>query len=329
MDRSSKATPSGAHAAAVIGVIVVLGQGCHQPHWPDPPPIDPAVFLVEHQMWRAERHSRLRDSAHSFTHWVGLWPLREGVTAFGADSTLPIVLPPLAATPLAGQFRREGRRVTLELAADARMAFHDGTTASGVVPMASDSLREPSCVRLGSVHLWIHDELGRLFIRMADEAAFSPGSFRMPEEYPPDLGWRVAARLDRFRQPRIQKVLDVTGELQDWAVPGHLVFRRGGRAFRLLAYREPGDTASLRLMFRDSTNASETYGAGRYLSVPAPDTTGWTVIDFNRARNPPCAFTTSSVCALPPQENRLATAVTAGEKRFDEHPAGPPPGPLH
>lgn len=324
---SSNDTPDLSHAVTVMAM--VLGVGCTAAPWPDPPPLDPAVFLVEHQTWRAQRQSQLQDSAHSFTHWVGLWPLREGGTPFGTDSALPLVLPPTAGPRLAGLFRREGRRATLELEPSVRITFHDGTLASGVVPLLSDSLRSPTCVRLGSVHLWIHDELGRLFIRMADEAAFPPDSFRMPEQFPPDLEWRVAAKLERFRQPRSQKVLDVTGEVQDWVTPGHLLFRLHGRRFRLPVYREVGDTTTLRLMFRDSTNASETYGAGRYLSVLAPDLTGWTVIDFNRARNPPCAFTASSVCALPPPGNRLAAAVTAGEKRFADPRADVAPGPRY
>ena len=33
------------------------------------------------------------------------------------------------------------------------------------------------------------------------------------------------------------------------------------------------------------------------------------------AYNPPCVFTAYSTCALPPPENRLGLAVTAGEKR--------------
>jgi uncharacterized protein (DUF1684 family) len=68
-------------------------------------------------------------------------------------------------------------------------------------------------------------------------------------------------------------------------------------------------------MLWDSTALSTTYGAGRYLRVPLADSTGWTVIDFNRTYNPPCVFTAFSTCAFPPPENRLPFAVTAGEKR--------------
>jgi uncharacterized protein (DUF1684 family) len=68
-------------------------------------------------------------------------------------------------------------------------------------------------------------------------------------------------------------------------------------------------------MFRDSTALATTYQAGRYVRAALPDPTGWTVLDLNRAYNPPCVFTEYSTCALPPPENHLALAVTAGEKR--------------
>jgi uncharacterized protein len=40
------------------------------------------------------------------------------------------------------------------------------------------------------------------------------------------------------------------------------------------------------------------------------------VIDFNLAVNPPCAFTPFATCPLPPAENVMPIAVTAGEKDY-------------
>ena len=70
----------------------------------------------------------------------------------------------------------------------------------------------------------------------------------------------------------------------------------------------------LTVMLRDATSGEETYGAGRYLSVPAPDATGATVIDFNFAYTPPCGFTDHATCPLPPPENELPVAIRAGER---------------
>jgi uncharacterized protein (DUF1684 family) len=47
-----------------------------------------------------------------------------------------------------------------------------------------------------------------------------------------------------------------------------------------------------------------------------PDAQGHVTLDFNQARNPPCAFTAFATCPLPPPENRLDLAITAGEKAY-------------
>jgi uncharacterized protein (DUF1684 family) len=67
------------------------------------------------------------------------------------------------------------------------------------------------------------------------------------------------------------------------------------------------------LIFRDETNGDTTYEAGRYLVTENPDA-GQVILDFNRAYNPPCAFTTFATCALPPDQNHLGVSIEAGEK---------------
>jgi uncharacterized protein (DUF1684 family) len=69
-------------------------------------------------------------------------------------------------------------------------------------------------------------------------------------------------------------------------------------------------------IFADETNGEETYGAGRFLYTSLPDSNGKVILDFNKAYNPPCAFTKYATCPLPPKDNYLHLNVTAGEKKF-------------
>ena len=75
-------------------------------------------------------------------------------------------------------------------------------------------------------------------------------------------------------------------------------------------------------IFRDETRTSDTYPAGRFLTTALPDhglnQPGTVVLDFNQAHNPPCAYTPYATCPLPPQQNRLAVSIPAGEKRFHD-----------
>jgi uncharacterized protein (DUF1684 family) len=109
-------------------------------------------------------------------------------------------------------------------------------------------------------------------------------------------------------------VLDVVGTETPRSVPGRAVFSVGGRELSLEPIRD-GDR--LAFVFRDATAGSETYGAGRFLSADAPEG-GRVTLDFNRAYNPPCAFTPFATCPLPHPEIVLPVPVTAGE-RFDGH----------
>ena len=73
------------------------------------------------------------------------------------------------------------------------------------------------------------------------------------------------------------------------------------------------------LPFADATSGRETYGAGRYLldTIKSADLgtgpDGRTVLDFNFAYNPSCAYSVRYVCPLAPRENRLPAAIRAGE----------------
>ncbi len=78
-----------------------------------------------------------------------------------------------------------------------------------------------------------------------------------------------------------------------------------------------GQIRDLFLPFRDLTNVSETYNAGRYLYARMPKTGEAVILDFNLSFNPNCAYGNSNfVCTLPPKENFLQVEIKAGEKRF-------------
>jgi uncharacterized protein len=76
------------------------------------------------------------------------------------------------------------------------------------------------------------------------------------------------------------------------------------------------DGDGLFFVFKDATAPRETYGAGRFLSAPAPKD-GKVILDFNRAYNPPCAFSAFATCPLPTPENVLRVRIEAGEKKVD------------
>ena len=299
-----------------ISLALSFSLACADEPWPRPEPVVVERFTTEFNEWREYRRSRLVVPGSGPVTWIGLWELGDGSAAFGADSTLPIVLPRSDSPALAGTLQRSGAEVRFQPAAGADVRLPEGATVSAPLVLASDRTRSPTVLALGSLRLRIHGEPGtdRLWLRAWDTEHPDRETFRLPESFAPDTVWRVSARLERFGKPREFRVPDVTNGEVAYESPGELVFKVGGREHRLAAF---GDSASRNffVIFWDSTARSVTYQAGRYLSVPAPGPDGWTVIDFNRAYNPPCVFSPFSVCALPPRGNYLRLAVTAGEKR--------------
>jgi uncharacterized protein (DUF1684 family) len=120
-------------------------------------------------------------------------------------------------------------------------------------------------------------------------------------------------------EPKFNQTLEipnVLGQLITWKVIGVLHFEREGQKFELLVLDELG---KLFVLFSDETSALETYPTGRYLYVNPPDVKGMTILDFNYAYNPPCAYTEFATCPIPPKSNRLPFAVPAGEKMPEGH----------
>jgi uncharacterized protein len=154
---------------------------------------------------------------------------------------------------------------------------------------------------------------GKRGVRLWDTENPALKSFEGIDYYEISKKWRVKAHFEPFPEPRILIVPNILGMEIEQRCPGVLRFKIKGETFELLALEESAKTFFL--IFLDDTSGEETYGGGRYLSVSMPDPNGETIIDFNKAYNPPCIFTPYATCLLPPAANRLHLAVRAGEKK--------------
>jgi uncharacterized protein (DUF1684 family) len=288
-----------------IGVtLLCLFVGCSRQQWPDPPAVELAQYQKDYERWLFEQQNTARESSII----VGIWSLEEGETPFGSDTSLPIVLP--ASVPgRAGVIRRSGETVTVTPARGVALQGNDGKP----VTASTDVLYAP--LTLGSLRMLIAPMGdGRVFVSASDEAHPVLKDFPRVQTYPVDQRWRVAARYDAFEQPKMMKIADVRGGSTDYPATGRLTFRIDDQEQQLTAFQFP-DSKEFFVLFKDATNATTTYGF-RMFGAPVVTSGQWTVIDFNVARNPPCAYSPYTTCPLPPPENRLAVAIEAGEKQF-------------
>jgi uncharacterized protein (DUF1684 family) len=171
----------------------------------------------------------------------------------------------------------------------------------------------PDVLTAGRVKFYVIQRGDRFGIRIKDPESPTRKAFHGVPRYPVDSSWRVEADFIPYATPQKREVPTVLGTAEAMTAPGLLKFKVGGREVTLEPMLEDGDHPELFLIFRDATSGHGTYPAGRFLYAEMPKD-GKVIVDFNRAVNPPCAFTLFATCPLPPKQNHLAFPVSAGEK---------------
>ncbi|MFQ5982135.1 MAG: DUF1684 domain-containing protein, partial [Woeseiaceae bacterium] len=263
---------------------------------------------VEIEAWKAERLARLKGPS-GYLNLVGLFWLRRESSTFGSAPGSDFVVA-RHAPPTIGTFRRDGDRVVMRVAQGVEV-FHDQTPVRSIV-MDDDHSAQPVVLTHGSLAWSVIRRDDKFAVRVRDFNSPAIAAFKPIAYFAVDTSYRVPAVLERFDEPR-QLRLDTVVTGLDWRPesPGKLIFEIGGERFELEAY-ESGD--ELFLIFGDLTSGRESYPAGRFLYASMPDASGSTILDFNKAYNPPCAFNDFATCPVASPQNRLKTKILAGER---------------
>ena len=253
-----------------------------------------SAYESEIETWRRARETALKADGGWLTVTGLIW-LAPGANRFGRDSANNIVLPD--GPEHAGSFELRQDKVTVAM---------DGVRRE-VKPDSADM------VKVGRLSLFVIKRGERYGIRLKDPASEYRREFRGLEYFPAREEYRVKAQF--VAAPRQIAVLNILGQTEPSECPGYAEFQLRGHRVRLYPIVEEPGARELFYIFRDQTSGKETYGAGRFLYSEFPQH-GQVELDFNKAYNPPCAFTPYATCPLPPPENRLAVAVEAGEKKY-------------
>jgi len=243
---------------------------------------------------------------------VGLYPMSPGRYQFGSAEDNDFVFPAKAPAH-AGTIAVDSTGATLEVADGVQME-HDGAPVSQTALATDRDGATPTEIQMGSIRFYVIDRPGTLYLRVKDSESEVRKDFKGIERFPVRRAWRVDARLDPYDPPRPVTIPNIAGFEEVVDCPGALVFSIDGKEYRLEPMSESTDEWFI--VFGDATSGHDTYGGGRFVYVPAPGPDGRTVIDFNRAYNPPCVFTPFATCPLPHRENVLPLRVEAGEKMW-------------
>jgi uncharacterized protein len=261
--------------------------------------------------WHAQRLERLR-AEDGWLTLIALWPLPDGTHTLGADPAVDLTVD-ADVPPLVGTLAVAGAAVSFTAAPEVAVQTADGTLVT-MTGMTSDRQGDPTVLMVGTVRFHVVDRGGSLWLRVRDSQSEVRLGFRGIERFPVDEAWRVTARLRSRGMPSTVPMPNVLGQIEELPTVGVLTFEHDGFTHHLIPVGRPGEP--LLIVFADETTGQSTYGGGRFLYTDPPGPEGTVVLDFNRAYNPPCAFTPHATCLQPLPENRLSLAVTAGEKAW-------------
>lgn len=266
----------------------------------------PLQYAEHIREWDYNRLQSLK-SQDGWLNLAGLFWLSEGENNVGSAGHNDIVFPTGPET--IGILTLSGDEVLFRPVAGID-TYADGTPLPGSISISGENSRA-ELITVDSLAFFIIKRGDRTAVRLRDYNHPRLESIESIGRYPPDQGWIMEARFVESEQELTIMVTDVLGETVRETVPGIIEFEYRGETRRLYP---TGSIGRLFIVFSDETNGIETYGGGRFLIAGSPDGSGYMILDFNKAYNPPCAFSPHTTCPLPPGENFLPFRVEAGEK---------------
>lgn len=272
-----------------------------------------------HKAWREElaafrekRESGLR-SPDGWMALVGLHWFEPGRHSLGSGEGSEIRLAVGPATLGQIELLPEAMAARLQLSEGVQVRSDGEAVEAGELILHGDKAETPTRLDFEGGNLGLIERGGRFALRVRSPQAPTLLEFKGLNWFEPDPRFLVEARFEPHAPGKTIPIVNVLGQVEATPNPGRLYFELEGEAYTLEALGDPDDT--LFLIFADRSNRRESYGAGRFLYT-GKVVDGHVRLDFNRAINPPCAYTEFSTCPLPPPENRLRAFIAAGEARY-------------
>lgn len=299
-------------AAILLGVCATM-MVCGQSAPLASTPAQISADAAEAQAWR-DKHEA--DYRRDWVSVAGLFPFKPGRNTAGSASGRDITLPAPVPASL-GVFVLTGTAVRFEPdAAALKVVNANGKPITGPIDLKDDAGPNANELTVGDVRMVVHVSGEHRALRVRDPKGPLATGFRGFTWFPIDPKYRVVGHFIKDAEPRSLKVLNTFGDIDSYQTEGVVEFTLLGRTLRV----RPFTTRPNRfyIVFRDASSGHETYEAARFLYSDLK-TDGTTVLDFNEAYNPPCAFNPHTTCPIPLKENRLAVKILAGEKAYVGH----------
>jgi uncharacterized protein (DUF1684 family) len=292
--------------------MLIAALGCAACEQPPARPAQETVDPVQETVaWRAKHEA---DYQREWSTIAGLHFLTPGARTAGSASGNDIVLP-ASVPPVLGKFVLEGETVRFEPAKAANVTLR-GQPVTAPISLKDDGNTPPDELAVGDVTMVIHRSGARKTLRVWDPKGPLAREFRGFKWFEIQPSYRVTGQFLRDPMPKAMRVVNTFGDLDEYMTEGVVHFTLAGQQLQL----RPFTTRPNRFyfVFKDESSGMETYEAARFLYSDLRSD-GTTVLDFNQAYNPPCAFNPYTTCPIPVPENRLPVKVLAGEQAYPVH----------
>ncbi len=270
-------------------------------------------YREEIASWKKARMEELK-SEKGWLNLAGLFWLNESKQSFGGAITDVIRFPIPSFPAGVGYYERKGNIVMQVIDKNVNIKVNQ-VVQKEVVVFHPDSMQQP-VISFASYRWTLIKREEKIGIRFRNLEHPAVKALKEIPCFAIDTFFRVKAKLIRpILQTKIP-IDNVLGQTTMQFSPGKLLFSINGNQYTLDALTEEN---KLFIIFGDATSGKATYPAGRFLYATMPGDDGMTVLDFNKSFNPPCAFTPFATCPLPPTQNILPIAITAGEQKAGNH----------
>lgn len=266
-------------------------------------------YKNEISKWRSE-HETVLKGENSWFSLAGLFWLKDGVNTIGVGSNYDIQLTENFKGGKFGEILFENGVATLKVEKGVE-AVNEGKQISEII-LVSDEKQKQTIIQTGSQTFYLIKREDKFGIRLKDKNNKARLDFKNLHWFPLNEKYKVVATFEPFSEPKEILVPNTVGSGYRMKSEGILKFKLLGKNYSL----QPGEeNGRFFIIFRDLTSKNETYSVGRFLYAEKSKDNK-VILDFNKAENPPCAYTTFATCPIPPQQNRLRLAIKAGEKRY-------------
>jgi uncharacterized protein len=311
MTTSARLTNGTRRRALLAGLIVaacVATTGCQRGapglEWND-------GVVKQIEAWRAKHEA---DYKRDWATIEGLHFLAPGAHTAGSAANNDVVL--VRSLPARiGQFTVAGGDVTFDAEPFVGVTVND-KPPQPEMKLRDDGQDETDEIKANGVSVVVHKSGERIALRVRDPNGERAKAFRGFDWFPISRDYRVSGRFIRDAVAHEERVVNTFGDIDSYVSEGVVEFTLADKILRLRPFTTR--PKHLYIVFSDETSGNETYEAARFLTAELRDD-GTTILDFNEAYNPPCAFNPFTTCPIPLQQNRLHARVMAGEKKYPGH----------